>query len=73
MDVCEKATKNIAQPIFVEINPYRGKSSPKMWSISLILNKLPRVNNHRLDENSPKLVTLIQTMGPPPRVSLPRM
>jgi hypothetical protein len=31
------------------------KSSPKMWSISEILN-LPKVDNHPLGENSPNVV-----------------
>jgi hypothetical protein len=33
-----------------------------MWATSIIFKKLPKVNNHLLDENSPNLVTLIVTV-----------
>jgi hypothetical protein len=34
------------------------KSSPKLWAISAIFQKLPKANNRPLGENSPNLVTL---------------
>jgi hypothetical protein len=33
-------------------------SSPKIWAISVIFTKLPKVNNDPIGENSPDLVTL---------------
>jgi hypothetical protein len=35
-----------------------GKSSPKSMGSFCIFPKLPKVNNHPMDENSPSLVTL---------------
>jgi hypothetical protein len=34
-----------------------GKSSPKLWAISL--KKLPKANTHPMGKNSPNLVTLL--------------
>jgi hypothetical protein len=34
-----------------------AKRSQKMWVISVIFIKVPKVNNHALGENSPNLVT----------------
>jgi hypothetical protein len=39
-------------------NLYFGKSSRKLWAISVITWKLPQVKIRPLDENSPNLVTL---------------
>jgi hypothetical protein len=38
------------------------KSMPTVWAISVILIKLLKVNNHRLGENSPHLVTLLVSL-----------
>jgi hypothetical protein len=60
----EKVAKNVAQYIFCQNdskNPNRGKSSLKMWPISVSFNKLPKVNNHSIGEISPNLVTLLST------------
>jgi hypothetical protein len=38
-----------------------GKSSPKLRAISVIFQKLPKANNRPLGENSPNLVTLLNT------------
>jgi hypothetical protein len=35
-----------------------GKKKPKLLATSVIIEKLPKVNNHPLGENSPNLVTL---------------
>jgi hypothetical protein len=40
------------------LNPNRGKCNHKFWAISVVFHQLPKVNNHRLVENSPNLVIM---------------
>jgi hypothetical protein len=57
----KKIAQNIAQPIICKTKLIRGKSSAKMWATSVIKKlskvnthqKLPKVNNHPLDEICP--------------------
>jgi hypothetical protein len=59
--VFEKIAQNVAQSIFrkkIVRNFYREKRSPKIRATSVIIKKLPKVNNHPIGENSPNLVTL---------------
>jgi hypothetical protein len=53
-----KITQNVAQQFFLQnlciTLMYRGKSSPKMWAISVIFIKLPKVNNDPLGEKFAK-------------------
>jgi hypothetical protein len=61
--VCEKVAQNVAQYIFLSKlihNLYRVTKDPKN-AFYVIFRKLPKVNNHPLAENSPNLVTLMQT------------
>jgi hypothetical protein len=41
----------------VQINTFSGQKSPPIWIPSVI--KMPKVNNHPIDENSPNLVALV--------------
>jgi hypothetical protein len=59
----DENVKNSSEPcrIFVKIKCIAlsvEKSSPTMWTTSIIFNKLSRVSNHQLGEKSPILVTL---------------
>jgi hypothetical protein len=53
------------KPIFDKINTFiiytLGKSGTKIWATSVFFQKLPKVNNRPLGENSPNLVTLLKT------------
>jgi hypothetical protein len=60
-----KIARNVTQNTFLsKLMHYlsRGKNSPKMWAISTIFTKLPKVNNHALVENSPNLFALTSTI-----------
>jgi hypothetical protein len=50
------------KPIFDKINTYiiytSGKSDTKIWATFVFFQKLSKVNNRPLGENSPNLVTL---------------
>jgi IS1 family transposase len=59
--VCEKSTQNVSQSIFIKINTFFvDKSSPNIWFYIVILNKLLKVNNCPLGENSPNQVTRLK-------------
>jgi uncharacterized membrane protein YoaK (UPF0700 family) len=51
--------QNVAQLIFIKINAYRGKSSPKIVCTSAIFQKLTKVNNRPIGEKSPNLVIML--------------
>jgi hypothetical protein len=46
-------------------NPSRGNSSPKTLDMSVIFNKLPKLDNDHLGEFSPNLFTLSMTDDTP--------
>jgi hypothetical protein len=56
----KKSSKIEPNPFLLNVmqNPNHGKSSTKMWAISVIFNELPKVNNPKFGENSSNLVTL---------------
>jgi hypothetical protein len=39
------------------------RSSPDIWALSVILIKLPKVNNDPIGENSPNLATMIEPIS----------
>jgi hypothetical protein len=52
--------KNVSKSIFVIFNLFPMKIvAQKIWATSVIFNKLYRVNNRPIGENSPNLVTLV--------------
>jgi hypothetical protein len=57
----KKIAQNVAQPVFQNwrITRIVEKSSQRIWPTSEILNKLPKINNCPIGENSPNLVTLL--------------
>jgi hypothetical protein len=58
----KKVAQNTAQLFFVKIDAknltMEAIRSPEMSAISVIFNKLPKVNDPPLGENLPNLVTL---------------
>jgi hypothetical protein len=44
-------------------NFYRGKNCPIFSATWVIFKKVPKVNNRSKGENSPNLVTLLETTG----------
>jgi hypothetical protein len=57
----EKIAQNVAQPVFTYIIYEYEKSRTKMRATSVIFKKLSLANNRPLGENSPNLVTLIDS------------
>jgi hypothetical protein len=61
----EKIAQNAAVPIFCQ-NKYtffsEKRSSPKIWAVSVIFEKLPKENNISFGENSPNPVTLKRSL-----------
>jgi hypothetical protein len=53
----DKIAQNVSKPVFCH-----PKRSPKLWANSSIFTKLSKVSNHPIGENSPNLVTLIDTL-----------
>jgi hypothetical protein len=65
--VCEKIAQKVAQNKFCQsqhIIYNFGKSSTKIWTTFVIFEKLSKVNNRPLGENSPNLVTLLSNQIP---------
>jgi hypothetical protein len=59
----KKIAQNVANTLLSKLmhKLNRGKKyryNPKIWATSVILIKLPKVNNHQLGKNSPNLFTL---------------
>jgi hypothetical protein len=54
----KKSPKNVAQSIFLSKLIQNLYLNPKLWATSVFSEKLLKINNRPLSENSPNLVTL---------------
>jgi hypothetical protein len=60
----KKIAQTLAQPrFFIKTNAHANftgeKSSPQVWSTTVVFKKLPKVNNSPIGEKSSNLVTLV--------------
>jgi hypothetical protein len=56
--VCEEMSQNVAKPIFSQKIFITSTAEKSILATFVIFEKLPKVINHPMGENSPNLVTL---------------